>query len=599
MKLTLSISQESDTFSTFRKQFCSSPEKTLNPLLLPHPTQKSSLNNFPVSDLKPKQPEFSFGMKNPEKNCLKKHEKIELELKRFPEEKIEDESMLAFRGHLNLNHPQDKKIHITKETFELGENLNSESQNKDLVFKQLKQLDFDEEDLKKKNTQQKEKQFERFFKNVSTKSGNSQTKTSTKFNFGVMNQKISLGFHAPVGRSQLSDNFGFQIFEHLHKDKQNEFRSSLKQAINRENHVDLKKMSKKNSSIKDKFKNFLRMRNQKMGVQTLGKERKSLQSTGLRRKDVIFSEARVDENLLRPMTPFELTSFLNQTPKLTRRKNRVFEYLNQKSMRNLWTDKKERTAKKDFRQSRTSIRKRTQLNWSGDQFNQLFQNLGTPELTKRSFDFFNESTQEKLSKLESRNTIGTSPDLNKPESPNQMKSESDKKLKKLLSSIKKKSGNSASKSKKKCGCKCKKTKCTRLHCVCFRERGFCGDECGCTGCLNREEFSETIKKIKDFTKEINPLAFQSKIQMIGLENGQRIHNRGCSCQKNQCQKNYCECHKNGLSCSPLCKCEDCKNEKVDIEINKVKEIFKKCSRKKKKFVIFLNKEKPTIKKIQI
>lgn len=599
MKLTLSMSQESDTFSTFRKQFCSSPEKTLNPLLLPHPTQKSSLNNFPVSDLKPKQPEFSFGMKNPEKNCLKKHEKIELELKRFPEEKIEDESMLAFRGHLNLNHPQDKKIHITKETFELGENLNSESQNKDLVFKQLKQLDFDEEDLKKKNTQQKEKQFERFFKNVSTKSGNSQTKTSTKFNFGVMNQKISLGFHAPVGRSQLSDNFGFQIFEHLHKDKQNEFRSSLKQAINRENHVDLKKMSKKNSSIKDKFKNFLRMRNQKMGVQTLGKERKSLQSTGLRRKDVIFSEARVDENLLRPMTPFELTSFLNQTPKLTRRKNRVFEYLNQKSMRNLWTDKKERTAKKDFRQSRTSIRKRTQLNWSGDQFNQLFQNLGTPELTKRSFDFFNESTQEKLSKLESRNTIGTSPDLNKPESPNQMKSESDKKLKKLLSSIKKKSGNSASKSKKKCGCKCKKTKCTRLHCVCFRERGFCGDECGCTGCLNREEFSETIKKIKDFTKEINPLAFQSKIQMIGLENGQRIHNRGCSCQKNQCQKNYCECHKNGLSCSPLCKCEDCKNEKVDIEINKVKEIFKKCSRKKKKFVIFLNKEKPTIKKIQI
>lgn len=599
MKLTLSISHASDSFSNFQKHFCASPEKILSPLFLPSQSQDTSQNDFPVSDPKLKEPEFCFGMKTQEKNCLKKHEKIELELKRLPQERVEDESMLAFRGQLDLATSKQKVDLPEKKPFELGENLNPNGESKDLVFKHLKQLDFDEEDQRKKEAEQKDRQFELFFKNVSTKSGTSQAKGSTQYNFGAMNLKSSGGFHAPMGGSGLSDNFGFKVFEHLQKEKRRQSRGSLKQAIDSEQHVDLKEMYQKNRSIKDNFKEFLRVRNQKLSQQTpTRKERKSLQSTGLRKQDVIFrGKGRTQ---LRPMTLFKLTSFLNQTPELVHKKKQIFGFLKQKSMRSIAMNSILTPRKEEMRQSRTSIRKRSRLDLSGSRFSQLFQNLGTPDLTKRNFDLFNESTQEHLSKLGSKNTLesvpGSDEELGLKKS--RSKSGSGNKLKKLLSSIQGESANKASKSKKK-GCRCKKTQCTRLHCICFRERGYCGDECGCTGCLNREKYSETIKKIKDFTKEINPLAFQSKIQTIGLESGQKIHNRGCSCTKNQCLKNYCECHKNGLSCSPLCKCEDCKNDKVDINIEQVKEIFKKCSRKKKKFVIFLNKEKPTIKKIHI
>ena len=243
--------------------------------------------------------------------------------------------------------------------------------------------------------------------------------------------------------------------------------------------------------------------------------------------------------------------------------------------------------------SQTGLRKRSKISLFNDD---SFQSPKSPKLAKRDFKLFN-SSQQKLVDLKCMGTNKVDSHIKKTKKSRKKKNiKASTDLKQFISKMTKKKPNSK---KQKCGCRCKKTKCTRLHCICFREKGYCGDHCSCVDCFNREEFSDTIKKIRDFTKEINPLAFQSKIQTIDLENGQKIHNRGCSCTKNQCQKNYCECHKNGLACSPLCKCENCKNEKVDIDVSKVKKIFKKCSRKKKKFVIFLNKEKPTIKKIQI
>lgn len=164
--------------------------------------------------------------------------------------------------------------------------------------------------------------------------------------------------------------------------------------------------------------------------------------------------------------------------------------------------------------------------------------------------------------------------------------------------IKKKSKGGTSK-KKKGGCRCKKTHCTRLHCICFREKGFCDDSCSCTNCYNRPKFKDMISHIRELTEEINPLAFKSKIQVIETQSGQKIHNRGCSCTKNNCRKNYCECFKNGLPCSPLCKCENCKNDHVKLEAEEVKRIFKKCSRKKKKFVIEIGKKNPEVHNIQM
>lgn len=160
-----------------------------------------------------------------------------------------------------------------------------------------------------------------------------------------------------------------------------------------------------------------------------------------------------------------------------------------------------------------------------------------------------------------------------------------KKLKKSKTAKKLKKSKKKNNKKKISGCKCSKIKCTRLHCICFREKGYCGSHCGCVGCLNREEYADTIKKIKNFTKEINPLAFKSKIEELNSNSSVKIHNRGCSCSKNNCLKNYCECHKNNLKCSSLCKCEQCENDKVNLSPDQVKNTIKKCSRKKKKFIV--------------
>ena len=54
--------------------------------------------------------------------------------------------------------------------------------------------------------------------------------------------------------------------------------------------------------------------------------------------------------------------------------------------------------------------------------------------------------------------------------------------------------------------------------------------------------------------------------------------------KNNCLKNYCECRKNGLPCTPLCKCEGCKNHKIDIAPELAKKLCRRKSRKKKKIV---------------
>lgn len=46
----------------------------------------------------------------------------------------------------------------------------------------------------------------------------------------------------------------------------------------------------------------------------------------------------------------------------------------------------------------------------------------------------------------------------------------------------------------------------------------------------------------------------------------------CTCTKSNCQKNYCDCFKNGVLCSDNCRCLDCKNNKI-IEIKSKPEKF--------------------------
>lgn len=598
MNFSLSLSNIVDSKSFSQIQITDSPKFTLNQYLQDSQSNLSN-QNLNHSEFELFVPELNFNPENQEKNCLKKCEESDLASLKLEQEKIENESMLIFQGQLN----QTKKIPVL-ETFENKTNLlestglKTNETGKNLVFEHLKKMDFDEEESKEVESHRKNIQFDLFIKNASSQNLKSVESQSTRFNFNCMNLKNQNKKNERSNSSKLDTNLCFQIFNSMRGNiDPKPDQKSLNHALSLENHVNLKRVCEQTSQFQNSYNQFLQTlqkSNRDLSCLHKKEERNSLKSTGLRRKDVVFADFQTRKGKKTQTVAFvKLASLLEQTPELAREKDRIFGYINESlrsiSMRHIYSPSS-RAIRKG---TRTSVRKSNRIKLFEKERSQMSPKLN---LDKRDFDVFANSIQESTEKL--------SESLFEPDSLKQILPKTKKKkshskpkggIRKIIQKIKK----SSKKNSKKCGCRCKKTKCTRLHCICFREKGYCGDQCMCTDCYNREEFSETIKKIRDFTKEINPLAFQSKIETIGLENGQKIHNRGCSCTKNQCKKNYCECFKNGLACSPLCKCENCKNEKVEIDVSKVKEIFKKCSRKKKKFVIFLNKEKPTIKKIQI
>ena len=67
---------------------------------------------------------------------------------------------------------------------------------------------------------------------------------------------------------------------------------------------------------------------------------------------------------------------------------------------------------------------------------------------------------------------------------------------------------------KKCrkkGCNCSKSKCLRLHCICFRDGIFCDDTCGCKGCFNTSKNAKLVNDVRLATKDINSKAFKSRV----------------------------------------------------------------------------------------
>ena len=137
--------------------------------------------------------------------------------------------------------------------------------------------------------------------------------------------------------------------------------------------------------------------------------------------------------------------------------------------------------------------------------------------------------------------------------------------------------------KRSCGCK--NSKCLRLHCKCFKELGFCGPHCGCVGCFNLPEFSEVRSFVIDKTQQINRNAFRSKV-IVSSDRfaGKEINSQGCMC-KTGCKNGYCLCSKNGLGCTPMCRCVSCKNEKIELERDAVKQLSALSKRRKDRIVI--------------
>jgi hypothetical protein len=141
----------------------------------------------------------------------------------------------------------------------------------------------------------------------------------------------------------------------------------------------------------------------------------------------------------------------------------------------------------------------------------------------------------------------------------------------------------ASGSTPRIGCRCGMSKCLRLHCRCFRDLEYCAKNCKCTSCFNNLENEEVRTFIVNKTKEINRNAFKKKIVSIEKDDKNLVNTNGCTC-KSGCNRNYCECFKNGTGCSPLCKCANCTNSILELPNADMKKMFKPACRQKKKLV---------------
>lgn len=136
--------------------------------------------------------------------------------------------------------------------------------------------------------------------------------------------------------------------------------------------------------------------------------------------------------------------------------------------------------------------------------------------------------------------------------------------------------------KKGVGCSCGKSKCLRLHCKCFNAQGYCGPDCGCVECYNTPEFEDERKFVINKTKNIFAKAFESKIVLA--KNNVALNSQGCRC-KTGCKKKYCDCFRNGAGCSPICKCIGCKNSRVEIDPEEVRQHFEPALRSKDRIMI--------------
>ena len=98
-------------------------------------------------------------------------------------------------------------------------------------------------------------------------------------------------------------------------------------------------------------------------------------------------------------------------------------------------------------------------------------------------------------------------------------------------------------------CSCSKTQCNRKYCECFNSGNYCID-CNCKNCNNKPPINSYTNK--------HPTDDSSKNKKEKII---------CTCTKSGCNKNYCECFKNGQKCSSLCRCISCENND---KINKKK-----------------------------
>ena len=128
-------------------------------------------------------------------------------------------------------------------------------------------------------------------------------------------------------------------------------------------------------------------------------------------------------------------------------------------------------------------------------------------------------------------------------------------------------------------CSCTKTQCNRKYCECFNSGNYCID-CNCKNCFN--------KPPKNTYSNKHPLEVIEK-----TTKSKEI----CTCTKSGCNKNYCECFKNGNKCTSLCRCRGCENIEGNEKLikNKKNLNYECCSENS----IYIIKNKISINNIEI
>lgn len=136
------------------------------------------------------------------------------------------------------------------------------------------------------------------------------------------------------------------------------------------------------------------------------------------------------------------------------------------------------------------------------------------------------------------------------------------------------------------GCNCRQSMCLKLYCPCFSAGGSCSPECSCQECRNTAAHAPLRDSVAQRIEELNPLAFRSRFATTQNSSTGIVNARGCTCQRSQCAKYYCDCFKAGLKCSEICKCLDCANHKVSLVREDVEKYRQKIKRRRQKRTLY-------------